>query len=305
MTKHLRLLTPLFALACVALGVAAATPKNIVFIAGRPSHGPGEHEHRAGCLLLQKCLADFPGIATRVYDNGWPTVRRDDTSVDDDTVFVGADAVIIYSDGGGGHPALQGDRVKLLERLTQSGVGLGLTHYAVEPTIPKGQSEFLAWIGGAFEINWSVNPVWDAEFKTIPEHAVTRGVNPFASRDEWYFHMRFREGLHGVTSILSAVAPASTMTRPDGPHSGNPVVRAAVARGVPQTVMWLSERSAGGRGFGFTGGHYHAGWQNDDQRKVVLNAILWLAHIDVPAGGVISTVTDEDLTANLDPKTAR
>ena len=37
--------------------------KKIVLIAGAPSHGPGEHEHRAGCLLLQKCLAQVPGMS--------------------------------------------------------------------------------------------------------------------------------------------------------------------------------------------------------------------------------------------------
>jgi hypothetical protein len=68
--------------------------------------------------------------------------------------------------------------------------------------------------------------------------------------------------------------------------------------------MWLAERSDGGRGFGFTGGHFHLNWKNDDQRKVVLNAILWIAQVEIPAGGVASTVTDEDLQANLDPKPA-
>jgi len=35
---------------------------------------------------------------------------------------------------------------------------------------------------------------------------------------------------------------------------------------------------------------------------VVLNALLWICHHDVPAGGVESTVTEEDIRANLDPK---
>ncbi|HTO02715.1 MAG TPA: ThuA domain-containing protein, partial [Opitutus sp.] len=294
----------LVALVCPALESAAAV-KKIVFIAGKPSHGPLQHEHRAGSLLLQKCLADFPGIITQVYDNGWPTITKNGQTVDNNAAFEGADAIIIYSDGGGGHPTLQGERLQLLERLTKSGVGLGLIHYAVEPTLAKGQKEFLDWVGGAFEINLSVNPHWTADFKTLPVHAVTRGVNPFSSNDEWYFNLRFRDGMRGVTPILTAVPPASTMSRPDGAHSGNPAAREAVAKGTPQTVMWVSERNDGGRGFGFTGGHYHMGWKNDDQRRVVLNAILWLANIDVPAGGVVSKVTDQDMNANLDAKTAK
>jgi len=147
-----------------------------------------------------------------------------------------------------------------------------------------------------------VNPHWDAHFKTLPEHPITRGVKPFTIRDEWYFNMRFTEGKRGVTPILAAVPDASVTTRPDGPHSGNPVMRAQVARGDAQVVSWAYERPDGGRGFGFTGAHYHANWGNEDFRRIVLNAILWLAKMEVPAGGVQSKLTAEDLVANLDTK---
>ena len=69
-------------------------------------------------------------------------------------------------------------------------------------------------------------------------------------------------------------------------------------------MAWAAERPGGGRGFGFTGGHFHKGWANNDQRKLVLNAILWTAKADVPANGVESVVTEEDLKQNLDPKPA-
>jgi type 1 glutamine amidotransferase len=66
--------------------------------------------------------------------------------------------------------------------------------------------------------------------------------------------------------------------------------------------MWVRERPEGGRGFGFTGGHTHAHWGDPNQRKVVLNAILWIAKAEVPRNGVESTVTAEQLQANLDLK---
>ena len=278
------------------LAVSAAD-KKIVFIAGPQSHGPREHEHRAGCLLLQTCLADVPGVTSVVCSNGWP----DDAKA----AFAGASAIVIYANGGGGHPFLKDDRLQIIGDLMKQGVGLACLHYAVEPTRENGEKEFLDWIGGAFEINWSVNPHWDAEFKTLPKHPVTRGVNPFKIRDEWYFHMRFRDGMQGVTPILSAVAPESTMSRSDGPHSGNPAVREAVKRGEPQPVAWVCERADGGRGFGFTGAHFHDNWANDDFRKLVLNAILWVGKANVPKGGVNSQVTGEMLARNLDAKAER
>jgi hypothetical protein len=160
-------------------------------------------------------------------------------------------------------------------------------------------------MGGAFEVNWSVNPTWVANFDKFPDHPVARGVHPFQIRDEWYFHMRFTPDMAGVTPILSAVAPASTMDRHDGPHEGNPAVREAVARGEPQIMAWAFERSNGGRGFGFTGAHYHKNWANDDFRKTALNGLLWIAKAEVPPDGVESHVAEEDLKANLDMKVAR
>ncbi len=289
MKKFIALLLSLIA----AVAVAQAEDKRIVMIAGKPSHGPGEHEHRAGLLLFQKCLADFPGIKVEVYSNGWPA---------DSAVLKGAAAVVIYSDGGAGHPALQADHLQQLDALVKQGTGFGCIHYAVEPTIEKGQNEFLEWMGGCFEINRSVNPTWDADFKALPAHPITRGVKPFKIKDEWYFNMRFRDDMKGVTPVLTAVPDTNTMYRADGPHEGNPSVRAAVARGDSQTLAWASVRADGGRGFGFTGGHYHRNWGDDNFRKVVLNGILWVAKVEVPPDGVSSSVTPADLEQNLDPK---
>lgn len=272
----------------------SAEAKKIVFIAGRPSHGPGEHEHRAGCLLLASCLEGFPGVVCQVYSNGWPA--------NPDAAFAGAATIVVYSDGGEGHPLLQDGHLQTIGALTDKGVGLVCLHYAVEPTQAKGQKEFLDWLGGCFEINRSVNPVWKPDFKSLPVHPVTRGVSPFSIRDEWYFHMLFRDGMKGVTPLLSAVPPESTMSRPDGPHEGNPDVRAAVQRGDPETVAWVCERPDGGRGFGFTGGHYHKNWGNPNVRRLVLNGILWTAHVEVPPEGVQSEVTEAELSRNLDPK---
>jgi type 1 glutamine amidotransferase len=272
----------------------AAESRTALLLAGRPSHGPGDHEHNAGILLLAKCLKEnVPGLNVITHLSGeWPSAEE----------LEKADTIVFYADGGGGHPAIQGDRLKQVAAQMKRGAGLVCIHYAVEFPKEKGGPEFVDWLGGYFEPNWSVNPHWTADFKTLPKHAVTQGVKPFSTNDEWYYHMRFRDGMKGVTAILTDLPPADTLTRPDGPHSGNPHVRKAIAAKEPQHVAWATEREDGGRAFGFTGGHYHRGWGNDDQRKLVLNAILWTAKMDVPAAGVPSKVTAEELAQNLDPK---
>jgi type 1 glutamine amidotransferase len=252
--------------------------KKIVFLAGRDSHGFGAHEHRAGCTLLAVALNEnHPGVHAAVYTGGWPT---------DPTALDNADAIVMYADGGGGHPVIP--HLKEVDALNKKGVGVVCIHYGVE--IPKGPAgdAFLDWTGGYFETHWSVNPHWTANFKKFPDHPIASGVQPFSIKDEWYYHMRFREEMKNVTPILSDLPPNETLSRPDGPHSGNPHVREAVKRGESQHVAWASEQEGRGRGFGFTGGHDHWNWGNDDFRKLVLNAITWCAHAEVPKDGVSS-----------------
>ncbi|MFM7101343.1 MAG: ThuA domain-containing protein [Verrucomicrobiota bacterium] len=282
----------LLLLALFALRPAQAE-KHLVLCAGRPSHGRGDHEFRAGSLLLADCLNRIPGYRATVVSNGWPA---------DAALLRSADAILLYADGGDGHPAIRPDRLKLLDELAARGVGIGAAHYGVE--VPKGDPglAMLRWTGGFFETFWSVNPHWTANFQNFPVHPVTRGVQPFQVNDEWYYHMRFVPDLRGVTPLLSAVPPAATLARPDGPHSGNPWVRAAVAKNEPQHLMWTYERPGGGRGFGFTGGHYHRNWADPNLRKLVLNALVWIAGGEIPPDGLPSTVTPEQLAANLDPK---
>jgi len=169
---------------------------------------------------------------------------------------------------------------------------------------PQARAMFKNWIGGYYETHWSVNPTWKAAFQEFPHHPVARGVVPFAIEDEWYYHMRFVDDMQDVTPVLSAVPPEATRQGPDGPHSGNPAVRAR--KGMAEHVAWARQRADGGRGFGFTGGHFHWNWAHDQFRKLVLNGIAWTAGIDLPAEGIVSkTPTLEELEANQDfPKPA-
>ena len=318
-----------YSLPCTFLGLAllggaqaAEAQKNVLLIAGKPSHGPGQHEHNAGVQLLAKCLKENAADRVNVQlalGGKWP----------EDSLVEKADTIVIYSDGGGGHPALP--HLEQLDAQMKRGCGLVCLHYAVEPAYAKvgwpepelgadgkpvkqvpppdrgssgaGAGEFKQWLGGYFEQHWSVNPHWEANFKEFPKHPVSSGVKPFSTTDEWYYHMRFRKGMVRVTPILSDLPPASTTERGEGPHAGNPEQKREVLEELkPQHVAWAVDREDGGRGFGFTGGHFHKGWGNDDQRKLVLNAILWTAKAKVPAQGVESKVTPEDLEANLDPK---
>ncbi len=261
---------------CLFAGNISGQERRIVFLAGKPSHGYGAHEHLAGCrVLAQSIERALPDLKCEVISGGWP---------EDDAVLDGADSIVMYCDGGRRHPALE--HLEQLRSLWKRGVGFVCLHYAVEVPKDSAGEVFLSGLGGYFETHWSVNPHWTANYQSLPTHEVTRGVKPFAANDEWYFHMRFQPDMQSVTPILSAVAPPETMTRKDGPHSGNPAVREAVGRAIPQHTAWVFERPDGGRSFGFTGGHYHWNWGREEILKLVGNAIVWTAKVEVPSGGL-------------------
>jgi len=78
-----------------------------------------------------------------------------------------------------------------------------------------------------------------------------------------------------------------------GEGTGSAVPIATIKRArepKPQVVAWAVERKDGGRGFGFTGCHFHKLWGIDGFRGLVLNAIVWTAKIEVPKEGVQSSV---------------
>lgn len=274
---------------------AAPAPKKVVFISGQPSHGPMKHEHRAGNIILAQALtaADLNITPIVLPENGYPR---------DPSVLADADTIVVFSTGHKGH--LLNPHLDEFGALMQRDIGVVMIHWATEAEKGKPADKLLEWMGGFCDLDWSVNPHWAPEFKTFPDHPIANGVKPFNTHDEWYYHMRFVEDLEGVTPILSAVPEPETLRRGDGARSGNPHVRRAVANGESQHVAWAYDRPDGkGRGFGFTGGHDHVNWQDDNFRKIVLNAILWTAGAQVPDDGVSSaSPTDTEIRANLDDK---
>src|SRR4051812_5767413 len=108
------LFTALLALTAAA---QAADKKTIVMIAGKPSHGPAQHEHNAGVQLLAKCLQQHESdkLEIKIHLNAdWPS----------DAELEKADSVVIYADGGPGHPAIQEAHLKSLEAAMNRGCGL-------------------------------------------------------------------------------------------------------------------------------------------------------------------------------------
>lgn len=273
---------------CSSPLLAEQTQTKIVLIAGPVSHPSGQHEFNAGSILLARALNEQSSLPVHVevVHNGWP---------EDESVFDGAKAVVIYSDGNDRHPT-KGHEAKM-DAMVATGVGVMCMHYAVE--VPAGErgNYFKKWIGGHYEGGFSCNPHWTAPLDPKSDHPIAHGVPAFPANDEWYYNMRFAQPKTAL-DILTSVPTRERINRyvhwtPAGQQ----------ALGSRQTLMWAVERQDGGRGVGFTGGHWHRNWAIDDFRRVVLNAMIWTAGMEVPAGGVKSQpITEAQLNENLDPK---
>jgi len=72
--------------------------------------------------------------------------------------------------------------------------------------------------------------------------------------------------------------------------------------GRSEIVAWAFERGNSGRSFGFTGGHFHRNWGDENFRRLVTNAILWTAKVDVPKNGAKVELDAAELKKNLDRK---
>jgi hypothetical protein len=264
--------------------------KKIVFIAGTEPHGGrGNHEFMAGAIFMARTLnAHYPNVYAAVYSRA---------KFPKDLSF--ADAIIVGCD----HGQLVAKNAEV-KKAMKRGAGFMAIHYGVEVNKGDEGKAYLEWMGGYFEAFWSVNPWWTPEFKDLPKHEVTRGVKSIKVNDEWYYHMRFVKDMKGVTPILAAVPPVSTVHydgKKPSSHGGNPDVLKAVKDGKAQVMAWAYVRPDGARGFGFTGMHKHANWADPGFRTILVNAAAWVSKLEVPKDGVpTKKLTRGDLEKLID-----
>jgi Trehalose utilisation len=246
--------------------------KKLVLIAGTKSHGPNTHEYEKGVRLFKYCLDNSPnvrGVETVVVTDGWPA---------DVKLLDQAATILLFSDGSDievkKHPLLNGDRLDVFARQMKRGCGYVAIHYST--FTPKDlEGRFLDWVGGYYDYEsgpppkhwWSKHVVDNYNLKaTTPEHPIARGLEPFKLHEEYYFQMRFRPSDKRRSNILGFGDDDTS------------------------AVAWAVQREDGGRGFAYTGGHFHKNWANETVRRMALNALLWTAQVAVPPGGVKSSL---------------
>jgi ankyrin repeat protein len=228
--------------------VWASASTRVQFVAGKPSHGVGEHEFHSGCDILAKAINEScEGYRADVHYDSWP----------DRGAIANCDVLVVYCDGDGKHVAL-GHEEDLLS-LSNRGAGIVFLHYAVDGKPGLLNETLMKVIGGYYDDETSQNPLWTVKDPVLSDHPIARGVKPFELKDEWYYNLKFGD----ITPVMSATPPEE---------------------GASHVLAWTFGENA----FGFTGGHYLSSWSNPEFRKLVLNAIVWAAGDAVPKDGVLS-----------------
>ena len=239
---------------------------------------------------------------------GWPAKEVDGARVDDSAALDNADAVLIFSDGGKGHPAIQGERAKVIDALEAKGVGLGFAHYARRSARRRAGRGDAALERRLLRDQLVGEPDVEAGVREVPEspdHARRQAVrDPRRVVLQHAVDRRTRRPKAKITPLLVAT-PSDEVRK--GPYVSprGPYEHIIAASGRDETMMWVYERPNGGRSFGFTGGHTHTNWGDPNQRKIMLNALLWIAKVDVPKNGVEDKIVEADLAQNLDDKRKR
>jgi type 1 glutamine amidotransferase len=108
----------------------------------------------------------------------------------------------------------------------------------------------------------------------IPDHPVCRGWKEYDIEDEYY--------LDPVIKLAK------------------PLLQVKERKGKDVIVAWAFERPGGGRSFGTTLGHPYKNFQLEPFRRMIVNAILWSAHVEVPPGGAPVNLPEAELA--LPPK---
>ena len=269
-------LTSLVLYGDVAAAQDFATARTIVLIGGAKSHGPGEHDFPNGIRLLQELLESSPDLKQKIqvkaYPDGWP---KDAAVVED------AATMVWYFDGLEGHPLFDANRRTQFERLMKKGVGVVAFHQA--STLPPGDKtiDLPHWLGGA-RYGMFDSTIEAVEFKPAATHPISRGVGTFTYMDEFYPTINFNNDTKGFASILSGkLHPQFQNSRP-----------LVIDKPTIRTVAWAFERDSGGRSFAFTGLHFLRALDEPELRKLLLNAIVWTAGIEVPEHGIQSGASD-------------
>ena len=161
--------------------------------------------------------------------------------------------------------------LKEFDKLLKKGVGLVAFHYTTWVDNETARRYWAEWLGGYYVSGTSkyLQSTWRMSL-TNGSHPVLRGISPWTYDEEVYAYEKLPENPRRTELIVGT------------PQKGESTV-----------ASWALDRKGGGRSFVMTGVDWHKNLSLDNYRRLLLNGIVWAARVEVPAGGVQSSVSEE------------
>lgn len=261
------------ALFCMLASVALAScgrsePAEVVIIGGPHSEGPGKHEYAKGVAQMRAILEASPdtqhALHVVTYSDGWPS---------DPHALDRAATVIWYFDGLNHHPMNSPAIRAQMAAARKRGVGIVALHQA--STAPEHDSLGLeSWLGGVRMGMFDRTTEWarlEPVSRAVP---VSHGLAAIDIRDEFYPSYQFASTGRRTPVLAADLHPQY--------RQGKPILDDKAER---TDIAWTYESDDGARSFVFTGGHFDDSWHRPDVARLLVNAVLWTAHLDVPERG--------------------
>jgi type 1 glutamine amidotransferase len=238
---------------CVLLALANTLPaqsqprKKLLLLAQGPDGHPAQtHEYVAGLTILQKLLDKNPDLEVTL-------VRADEPWREGPDLLAKADGIVLYLSEGAKWSQQNSKRAAALAALAKRGGGISVLHWAMGTKDAKNIEPFLQLAGGCHGGPDRKYTVLNTDLTVVdPKHPITRGVENFKARDEFYHHLKWIKDSGVITPLLQADID-----------------------GLRETVAWAWQRPGGGRSFGFTGLHFHENWQIPEYRRLVVQGVTW------------------------------
>jgi type 1 glutamine amidotransferase len=247
MHRRCCLIVILLALLAVLPAPAGAPKKKLLLLAQGPDgHPPETHEYLRGQQVLQKALEKSANLDITL-------ARADEPWREGPELLTKADGVVLFLSEGAKWLQNNPERLKAFQELARRKGGLVVLHWGMGSKDAKNIDAFVQLFGGCHG-----GP--DRKYKVLStrativdkQHPISRGLDDFPVRDEFYYHLKFVKAEPAV----------------------QPVLRVAID-GQDETVAWAWQRPDGGRSFGFSGLHFHENWQLSEYRRLVTQAVRW------------------------------
>ena len=184
----------------------------------------------------------------------------------------GVKAIVVYTNPGAEFLFDGPDRDEV-EGMLNRGVGLVTIHWAssiVKKDVERLGPLWLKYTGATWVSNVGLSDGKSPLKQLVPEHPICRGWKEYDIEDEYYMDPTIKDA--------------------------KPLLQVREKKGKDVVVGWAYDRPGGGRSFGTTLGHPYKNFQVEPFRKMIVNAILWSAQLEVPADGA-DVAVDEAILA--------